>query len=333
MGEVGSRTVGVLLIVGACVLGGCPGRAHADCAPTPSGTPRFTSVEVARIPVGKSPNDLSDEEVGCCGENEDLGCAFLGPDGSAYVYDTGNENLKILQPTVGERFKLKVLPGIASLEVRQGLVYDGAVDEQGTLYLLVDTGRPTQGYRLFWRTQSDSTWQLADPLAVEGGVPVGGGRIRARPDGDVVVYFADERTSQSFIVARNGRVLPSTERETLRAGIPLPGHRLATLQPGGMAIEGQGTPILFRNRGEYLGWDDAGNHYFIESCPGPPFVLRRYDEAGSLSASVRLPQRTDGWKLMTGKFDFQVTRNGDVLQFWSTRKALQVIRWRAVSGH
>lgn len=309
---------------------------RADCLSPPGGAPTFTATEVARIPVGTDPESISATECEDCGDFCEVGFAFLGPDGALYVYDLANANIKVLREGSSGVWNLELLPGVRDIVGGEGRVYDGAVDREGTIYLLNDRATETGKYRLFYRARGDTVWKVADPLGAVAGPErwghesdgVEGARLRILPDDALAVYFGDQRSSPSTVVAREGRPLPAVQRVILGVGAPLAGGRRATVGRGATTVVSGPSPVVIRSGGEYLGSDDFGNLFYLEGCPGPPWVLTRYDTHGRISATGSLPPETRFWKGLTTKFMF-VSPDGDVFECWPTREALRVLRWHA----
>jgi hypothetical protein len=305
---------------------------RAEGIPAPQGS--FIRRQITVIPYGADSSSFP--PLAPCGE-EDCTPAFgfTGPDGSIYVYDRGNRNLKHVTLST-ESVSVAVISGPA-INTFPETPSRGAATMEGSLYLLSDS---QEGFQLdarepggqwahegFSRTAVAAIWpsdQQGRPL------PAGGARISA--EGDTAVFFAaDRRRYPATTIAARGHLIAESKRRILPSGVPLEvsGKEVARLVgPSIERADGTTKPFPFKT-GTFLGVDRQGRSYFIVERPAPPpsspssrvSYIEAYDEAGVLLARVDRTYAEEGRYVGN---EFLVTPSDGVIVLRFSKKGLAV---------
>ena len=296
----------------------------------------FRAEVVARIPVGASPDQISDEACTDGDEGCSAGFAFLDDEGVLYLYDYGHENIKVLRGLGTGNLSVGILSGV-DVQFRVDQPTDGAVAGDHTIYVLSDRGSTTDRFQLHALRPGAQTWTSGPRFDVPsvGRMAVGrkvvpvlnAARLGQVDSGGVALFASDLRRDGGVLVARRSGPLSPGAFLPRQPGLELPSGVRITQEGRRTRVQGGSQPSTdFHLDGEFLGADGDGNLYQVGLRPGPPFYLEKYSPGGRLVAQMLLPPRP-GWKTLAGKGGRLVCRDGTILALVVTQTECVITRW------
>jgi hypothetical protein len=304
-----------------------------------SGGPEaFFATEVASVRVGSGDAQISDRECfpsegSCIG-----GFASIGADDTLFFFDPGRNNVKVIPSGLPRGGLARLIPG-PQRGPRMQEWLDGAVGNDGAIYLLEASSRTSRTVILAMRRPGRGSWSASDPIEVAllntdedpptaPDLRAGSTRLAALPTGEIVLCAGRGLLGPALVVASEGSLLAPSLRTRRAPGLVLPRGRRLRMRDGALEFESlDGNKRCGpREAHRLVGADGAGNLYFVVSTSWAEERLQGYDRDCRLVASAAVPERPI-WKSITPPGPLYVTRGGDVIEVGLSESRLVVWRW------
>ncbi len=291
----------------------------------PASASTFRETLLARLTFGSGPDQFAASECEDCDTDACSAFAFLGADGSVFVFDRPGNSLQQFPGLLkGRHEPIRSFSGPPLLPT-EGVPYDGCVGSDGTIFLLTDRGTSKDRFVIHARAPRDTSWQTAAPFddGNIGWMSQHGVRIQVAQAaaigvdrGDVVTIWDSGRIDgPAIVVASEGGLLPAANRRLLDPD----SRRVASAVKAARAR-------LMVPIGRVIGVDDTGRLFQVNRPRRGRPELRCYATNGRLVASTQRPWRPIR-RIMIGQGELFVTPDGSVVEFRFVDDALEVTRW------
>ena len=298
-------------------------------------TASFVESRARALPQGAAETDVGLTNCDDHADQCDVGFIFADAIGNLYFYDAAKNNVKVVTSPGTDSQSVTVLPG-PKFEFPSQQPYDGSVGEDGSLFLIADTGNLLGRFVLYRLPTDQTSWEQAEAFTDDriGWVTMQGKRLPAirssflanEPDGCISVFDGNRAKSPAVVVASARGFVPATDRVLLPVGLRIGRDRAARSTTAAVEVKGPTTAINIPDPGRLVGTDANGRLVFFTHKPRHGYWLRMYDGGGQFVGESRMAIRPIR-RMLAGKDSYAVLPNGDVAEARVTEAGLEISRW------